>query len=114
MLSDTSRTKYKPFRHGLPRTPKKFWRAKTAEDFCQENNNVRLLKKPRYNNGIQNSDGYGYGKYKPGNLVLQKKLPYVILVQDLKSIHPCNKSLFCARKIPNVQLAGRLKNFIEN
>ena len=39
---------------------------------------------------------------------------YVVLVHDLKHIHPYIKNLFCAIKIPNVQLAGRLKNFIEN
>ena len=39
---------------------------------------------------------------------------YVVLVDDLKHIHPYIKNLFCAIKIPNVQLAGRLKNFIEN
>ena len=42
------------------------------------------------------------------------KFPYVPPVEDLKNIYPHIKSLFCARKIPNVQLAGRLKNFIEN
>ena len=42
------------------------------------------------------------------------QFPYVVPVEDLKHIHPYIKSLFCARKIPNVQLAGRLKNFIEN
>ena len=42
------------------------------------------------------------------------EFPYVVPVEDLKHIHPYIKSLFCARKIPNVQLAGRLKTFIEN
>ena len=39
---------------------------------------------------------------------------YVVPVDDLKHIHPYMKSLFCTIKIPNVQLARRLKNFIEN
>ena len=42
------------------------------------------------------------------------EFPYVVPVEDLKHILPYIKSLFCARKIPNVQLAGRLKYFIEN
>ena len=42
------------------------------------------------------------------------QFPYVVPVEDFKHIHPYIKSLFCARKTPNVQLAGRLKNFIEN
>ena len=33
--------------------------------------------------------------------------PYVVPVEDLKHMPPYIKSLFCARKIPNVQLAGR-------
>ena len=32
-------------------------------------------------------------------------------MEDLKHIHPYIKSLFCARKIPNLQLAGMLKNY---
>ena len=42
------------------------------------------------------------------------QFPHVVPVEDLKRIHPYVKSLFCTRKIPNVQLAGSLKNFIEN
>ena len=42
------------------------------------------------------------------------EFPYVVPVEDLKQIHPYIKSLSCAGKIPNVQLAGRLKKFIEN
>ena len=38
----------------------------------------------------------------------------VVPAEDLKHIDPYIKSLFCTRKIPNVQLARRLKNFIEN
>ena len=42
------------------------------------------------------------------------KFPNVVTVEDLKHINPYIKSLFCARKIPDVQLAVRLKTFIEN
>ena len=42
------------------------------------------------------------------------QLPYVVPVEDLKHIHPYIKTLFCAREIANVQLAGTLKNFMEN
>ena len=37
--------------------------------------------------------------------------PYVVPVEDLNHMHP---SLFCSRKIPNVQFTGSLKSFIEN
>ena len=39
---------------------------------------------------------------------------YVVPVEDLNHIHPYINTLFCAREIPNVQLAGTLKNFMEN
>ena len=42
------------------------------------------------------------------------KFSYLVPLEDLKRKHPYIKSLFYARKIPNVQLAGRLKNLIEN
>ena len=42
------------------------------------------------------------------------QFPYVAPVEDLKYIHPDIKTLFCTREIPNVQLAGTLKNFVEN
>ena len=48
------------------------------------------------------------------NVFNKVEFPYVVTVEDLKHIHLYIKSLFCARKIPNVQLPGRLKNFIEN
>ena len=44
----------------------------------------------------------------------KKEFPHVAPVEDLKQIYPYIKSLFCARKNPNVQLPGRLQNFIEN
>ena len=42
------------------------------------------------------------------------KFPDVVPAEDLERKDPYMKNLFCARKIPNMQLAGRLKNFIEN
>ena len=42
------------------------------------------------------------------------EFPDVVPVDDLKHINPYIKSLFCARKIPNKQLAGSLKQIVEN
>ena len=39
-------------------------------------------------------------------LIDNVEYPYVVPVEDLKHMHPYIKSLFCARNIPNVQLAG--------
>ena len=48
------------------------------------------------------------------NLLSKEEFLYVVPVEDLKHINPCIKSLYCVTKIPNVQLAGRLKMFLEN
>ena len=69
--------------------------------------------KERYNNSNQNSYGYGHGRYKPGNPVQQSVISLCSTSRGSKT-HPYIKSLFCARKTPNMQLAGRLKNFTEN
>ena len=45
---------------------------------------------------------------------LFNKVEFPYVVEDIKHIHHYIKSSFCARKIPNAQLAGRLKTFIEN
>ena len=42
------------------------------------------------------------------------EFPYVVPVENLKHVYPYIKSLLRSRKIPNVQLAGKLKTFIEN
>ena len=39
----------------------------------------------------------------------KEEFNHVLPVEDLKHTLPYIKSLFCVRKIPNVQLAGRLK-----
>ena len=37
----------------------------------------------------------------------------IIPIEDLRNVHPWVKSLFSARKVPNLPLAGRLKHFLE-
>ena len=39
--------------------------------------------------------------------------PPIIPIEDLRNVHPWVKSLFSARKVPNLPLAGKLKNFLE-
>ena len=39
--------------------------------------------------------------------------PPIIPIEDLRNVHPWVKSLFSARKITNLPLAGRLKHFLE-
>ena len=98
MLSNTSRAKYKHFRHGLLQTPRRSFKRQQLQ---------KLLL-----NGSQNSYGYRYGKYKPGNPV--KQIEVSLCSSSGRSKVPYIKSLSCTRKIPNVQLAGKLKKFIEN
>ena len=44
ILPNTSRTKYKPFRHGFPDTKKEFRRA-TTKASCQKRNDVTVFEK---------------------------------------------------------------------
>ena len=37
----------------------------------------------------------------------------IIPIEDLRNVHPWVKSLFSARKVANLPLAGRLKHFLE-
>ena len=114
MLSNTSRTKWKPFRQGLPQTPRRSFGGQQQQNLLRKGTTSQHSKK-RYNNGNQNSYGYGYGINTNQETLFNKvQFPYVVPVEDLKHIHPYIKSLFCARAIPNVQLAGSLKNFMEN
>ena len=39
--------------------------------------------------------------------------PPIIPIEDLMNVYPWEKSLFSARIIPNLPLAGRLKHFLE-
>ena len=70
MLSNTSRTKYKHFRHGLLQTLRRSFKRQQLQKL--------------FLNGSQNSYGYRYGKYKPGTLLNKLKFPYVVPVDDLK------------------------------
>ena len=63
MLSNTSRTKYKPFRHGLPQTPRRSFVGQQQQKLLLRKGTTSQSLKKRYSNGNQNSYGYGYGKY---------------------------------------------------
>ena len=54
-----------------PDTEKEFWRETTTKASSQIMNDITVFEKKRYNSGNQNSYGYGYGKYKAGNIVQQ-------------------------------------------
>ena len=64
--SNTSRKKYKSFHHGLPQTPRR-----QQQKLLLGKGTTSQYSKKRYNNRNQNSYGYGYRKYKPGNFVQQ-------------------------------------------
>ena len=114
MLPKTSKAKDKPFRHGLPQTPRRSF-------VGQQQQKLLLRKGTTYS--IRRNDAIMASKtamdtdmvnINPKTFFKKVEFPYVVPVEDLKQIHHYIKSLSCARKIPNVQLAGRLKKFIEN
>ena len=39
--------------------------------------------------------------------------PPLIPIEDLRNVHAWVKSLFSARKVPNLPLAGRFEHFLE-
>ena len=114
MLLNTSRTKCKPFRHGLPEIRRRSFGGQQQQKLLLRKGTTSQYSKKRYNNGNQNSYGYGYVNINQETLFHKDEFHYAVPAENLKHIHPYMKSLFCARKIPYVQLAGRLKNFIEN
>ena len=75
MLSNISRKKCKPFRHGLPQTPRRSFGGQQQQKFLLRKVMTSWYSRRRYNNNTnQNSYGCGYGKYKPGNLVQQGEI----------------------------------------
>ena len=114
MLPKTSQAKYKPFRHGLPQTPRRSFGGQQQQNlllrkgttYSIRRNDVIMASKTAMDTDMVNIN--------QETLFKKVEFPYVVLVEYLKQIHPYIKSLSCARKIPNVQLAGRLKKFIEN
>ena len=99
MLSNTSRTKWKPFRHGLHQTPRRRFGG-------QQQQNLLLRK---VTTKVMDTDTVNINQETLFNKV---QFPYVVRVEDLKHIHPYIKSLFCAKEIPSVQLAGSLKTLL--
>ena len=101
MLSNTSQTKWKPFRHGLPQTPRRRFGGQQQQNLLLRKGTTKVM----------DTDTVNINQETLFNTV---QFPYAVPVEDLKHIHPYIKSLFCAREIPSVQVAGSLKNFIEN
>ena len=102
MLSNTSRTKYKVFPHGLSQTPRKSFREQ-QKLLLKKGATSRHSKKPDNNNGTQNSHGYKYSKYKPGNLNQQSGISLCSSSggsQTRTSVHKklilCKKNSKCA------------------
>ena len=98
MLSNTSRTKYKLFRHGLPQTPRRSFGGQQQQKLLLRKGTTSQYSKKRYNNGNQNSYGYGYGKYKPGNLVQQSAISLCSSSGGSKTHTSLHKKLILCKK----------------
>ena len=98
MLSNTSQTKYKPFRYGLPQTPRRSFGGQRQQKLLLRKGTASQYSKKRYNNGNQNSYGYGYGKYKPGNLVQQSAISLCSSSGGSKTQTSLHKTLFLCKK----------------
>ena len=74
ILWNTFLTKYKLFCHGLPKTPRTSFGGQRQRKILLGEGTTSQYSKNRYNNCNQNSYGYGYDKYKPGNPVQQNEI----------------------------------------
>ena len=108
MLPNTSRTKYKPLRHGLPHTLRRCFGGQQQQKLFLKKGMTSQYSKNRYNNGNQDSYGYGYGKYKPGNPVQQSGIS---LCRTHTSLH---QKLILRKKNSKCAVRRKVKNFIEN
>ena len=113
MLSNTSRTQYKPFCRGLPQTPRRSFGGQQQQKFLRKGkrHSIRKNDTTMANKTAMNTDMVNINQE---TLFNKAEFSYLVPVENVKHIHPYIKSSFCARKIPNVHLPERLENFIEN
>ena len=114
MLPKTSQAKYKPFRHGLPQTPRRSFGGQQQQKLLLGKGTTYSIRRNVAIMASKTAMDTDMVNINQETLFKKVEFPYVARVEDLKQIHPYIKSLSCAKKIPNVQLAGRLKKFIEN
>ena len=119
MLSNISQTKHKPFCHDLPQTPRRSFGGKQQQKHLLRLGTTSQYSKKRYNSGNQNSYGYGYGKYKAGNIVQQSGIFLCSSSGGSKthfytSLHKklilCKKNFNCAISRKVKQLYRELEN----
>ena len=91
-----------------PDTEKEFRRATTTKASSQERNDVQYSKK-RCNNGKQNSYGYGYGKYKPGNLLQKSGISLCSSSGGYKTDTSLHKKLILYKKNSKCAVSRKVK-----
>ena len=70
-------------------------------------------KSIRWNSAAGRSSGFQGKNKQKKKTFFNMFFPLIIPIDDLKNVHPWLKSLFYARKVPNLPLTGRLKHFLE-
>ena len=109
MLSNTSQTKYKPFHQGLPQTPRRSFGGQQQQKLLLRKGTTSQYLKKRYNNGNQNSYRYGYGKYKPGNLVKQSAISLCTSSGGSKTHTSLDKKPILCKKNPKRTVSRKVE-----
>ena len=109
MLSNTSRTKYKPFRHGLPQTPRRSFGGQQQQKLLLRKGTTSQYSKKQFNNGNQNSSGYGHGKYKPENLVHKSRISLRSSSGGSKTHRSLHKKLILCKKNSKCAVSKKVK-----
>ena len=91
-----------------PDTEKGFRRATTTKLLLRKGKRSQYSKK-RYNNDNQNSYGFGYRKYKPGNQVQQSAISLCSSSRESKTHTPLHKKLSLCKKNSKCAVSRKVK-----
>ena len=107
--SNTSRTKYKPFRQGLPQTPKRSFGGQQQQKLLLRKGTTSQYSKKQFNNGNQNSYGHGHGKYKPENLVHKSRISLCSSSEGSKTHRSLHKKFMLCKKNSKCAVSKKVK-----
>ena len=105
--------KKKPFRNSPLEAPRRGSGGQHLKIFLDKRYGKSRQKSIRWNSAAGRSSGFQGKNKQKKKTFFNMFFPLIIPIEDLKNVHPWLKSLFYARKVPNLPLTGRLKHFLE-
>ena len=88
MLPNTSRAKCKPFRHGLPQTPRRSFEGQQQQSFFSGKEPRHSIRKNDTIMATKTTMDTDMVNINQETLFNKVEFPYVVPVEDLKHIHP--------------------------